>query len=214
MNKRSFAKITGWSLVIMTLIAGFSFGYAFQEFYNPQKLDLIGESLNLKNGLYKGMLAGILIIAILDLLVSYSLYKYFEDDHQKIALWSGILRIIYTIIFGAALYFLSLNLNYTSLQNTALISNLESFQFLWSSGLIVFGVHLFLIGYLMKLHQKIPKILWYLTLIAGVSYSLVHILKISPDMAEIADNLEMALGLPMALGELGLAIWLLVRGGK
>jgi hypothetical protein len=66
----------------------------------------------------------------------------------------------------------------------------------------------------MKLHQRIPKILWYLALIAGVSYVVVHFLKLTLPQSDIVNNLEMILALPMAIGELGLAVWLIVKGGK
>ena len=66
----------------------------------------------------------------------------------------------------------------------------------------------------MKLHIRIPKVLWYLTLIAGVSYVVVHLLKLGSPNSEMVKNLEMILALPMAIGELGLAIWLLFKGGK
>lgn len=124
------------------------------------------------------------------------------------------LRLIYTAVFGLATYFLLENLNLSETDTELINANVQSFQSVWSAGLIIFGIHVFLIGILMKLHNRIPKILWYLTLIAGLSYILVHILKLIPGQSEIASNLEMVLALPMALGELGLAIWLIVKGGE
>jgi hypothetical protein len=66
----------------------------------------------------------------------------------------------------------------------------------------------------MKLHPPIPKILWYLALIAGISYVVVHFLKLTLTQSDIVSNLEMILALPMAIGELGLAVWLIMKGGK
>lgn len=66
----------------------------------------------------------------------------------------------------------------------------------------------------MKLHPPIPRILWYLTLIAGISYVFVHYLKLTLTQSAIVSNLEMILALPMAIGELGLAVWLIMKGGK
>ena len=79
---------------------------------------------------------------------------------------------------------------------------------------MLFGIHLVLIGILMKIHKRIPKALWIITLIAGVSYVIVHSLKLTPLTSGIVNNLEMVLTLPMVLGELGLAIWLISKGGK
>lgn len=66
----------------------------------------------------------------------------------------------------------------------------------------------------MKIHKRISIALWVLTLIAGISYVIVHSLKLTPLTSGIVNNLEMVLALPMFLGELGLAVWLLIKGGK
>ena len=64
-------------------------------------------------------------------------------------------------------------------------------------------------------HKSIPKLLGYLTIIGGISYVLVHILKTTfTDLTELTSLLNTILALPMALGELGLAIWLIVKGGR
>ncbi|MDP2722932.1 MAG: DUF4386 domain-containing protein [Bacteroidales bacterium] len=215
MNKnRTFAKITGYSLLLMTIIAGFAFGYAFPKIFNPGQLDIVQSNLAGNLQLYKLMLLAILIVLLLDLLVSWTLYRYFKNDNRKIALLSSILRIVYTVIFGIAAFYLTKNLHPTETSNEIIIHNFQLFQSIWSAGLIIFGIHLFLVGILMKLHMRIPKILWYLALIAGISYVVVHFLKLTLPQSDIVSILEMILALPMAIGELGLAVWLIIKGGK
>lgn len=214
MNQRQIAKITGISLITMAIIAGFSIGYAYTKFDQPEQFELLKDNIVQNTGLYYSMLIGILIIIILDFIVSYTLYKYFEDDHKKISLLSGIIRAIYTLFFGIATYYLTQNLNTIELTNQIANSNFQQFQTIWNSGLVVFGFHILLIGYLMKLHLKIPKFLWYTTLIAGISYVIVSLLKLENPNSEMVKNLIMLLALPMTVGELGLAIWLLMKGGK
>ncbi|NNJ55098.1 MAG: DUF4386 domain-containing protein [Bacteroidia bacterium] len=214
MIKRQIAIASGVSLILMAIVAGFSVGYAYSEFYRPEQLELLKDNILQNQGLYQNMLIGILIIIILDLLVSYTLYKFFENDNKRMSIISGVIRVIYTVIFGIATYHLTKNLNASDLSNEVINSNFEQFQLIWYSGLVVFGFHIILIGVLMKLHQKIPKILWYITLIAGVSYILVHALKLTSPNSEFVSTLTMILALPMAIGELGLALWLIVKGGK
>ena len=213
-NQRRIAIITGISLILMALVAIFSIGYAYTQFDNPEQSELLKNNILQNIGLYQSMLIGILIIIILDFIVSYTLYKYFEKDHQKLSLLSGIIRAIYTLIFVVATYFLTKNLNTGELTNQIASSNYQKFQTIWNSGLVVFGFHIILIGWLMKLHRKIPKILWYITLVAGISYVITSFLKVvSPD-SEMVETLIMVLALPMTIGELGLAIWLWIKGGK
>ena len=214
MSKRRIAIVTGWSLILMAIISGFSFGYAYSEFNHPDQTDLLKDNIFNNLELYRNMIIGIFVILILDFLASYTLYVYFKDDDRKFSLIAGILRIAYTFIFGIATFYLCKNLNVSELTNQTLNTNFGLFQSIWSGGLIVFGFHIILIGILMKWHKKIPKILWYITLIAGGSYIVVHLLKLVTSNAEFVNSLEMVLALPMVIGELGLAIWLLIKGGK
>lgn len=213
-NQRRIAIITGISLVLMAIFGIFSLGYAYTQFDNPEQSEFLKDIILANMGLYQSMLIGILIIIILDFIVSYTLYKYFENDNKKMSLLSGIIRVIYTLIFVIATYYLIKNSNTNELTNQKVISNYHKFQTIWNSGLVIFGFHIILIGWLMKLHHKIPKILWSITLLAGVSYMITSFLKVvSPD-SEFVETLIMILALPMTIGELGLAIWLWIKGGK
>jgi cytochrome bd-type quinol oxidase subunit 2 len=213
-RQRRYAILTGYSLILMAVVAGFALGYAFPKFFdaNQPEMTLSNLSGNLK--LYHSMLIGIVMIIILDILVSWTIYQFFKNDNKRVASMSFILRIIYTVIFVVATYFLVSNLGQGN-NNELLNSNFNSFKTAWSIGLIVFGLHLLAVGILMKVHRKIPKVLWILTLIAGFSYVVVHILKtMLPQLADFTVTLNNVLALPMAVGELGLAIWLIIKGGN
>jgi len=214
MHKRQIAIITGFSLILMAIIAGYSIGYAYPEFYQLDQINSLKENILDNQALYGMMLIGICAILVLDFVVSYTLYVYFKEDNQRISLLSGILRIAYTILFGIATIYLAKNLTISELSNELINKNFQLFQAVWNSALIIFGFHILLIGALMKLHRKIPKALWYLAIIAGISYVLVHVLKLTSPSSEFVSTMEMILALPMAIGELALAIWLLVKGGK
>lgn len=213
-NNRILAKITGYSLLLMAILAGFAFGFVLPKVFKSGQLDIVQSNLASNLQLYNWMLIAILLVLLLDILVSRTLYMYFKNDNRKIALLSGVLRIVYTVIFGTAVFYLTKNLNSTETSNEIIVNNFQLFQSIWSAGLILFGIHLLFVGILMKLHPPIPKILWYLALIAGISYVFVHFLKLTLTHPDIVSNLEMVLALPMAIGELGLAVWLIIKGGK
>ena len=211
MKQRSLAITTGIALVLMVLIARFSMAYAYPKFYQADSITLLKNNILAQQGLYKSMLIG---IVLLNLLVSYTLYKYFKNDHRRTTRLAGLIRVIYTLVFGLAAYSLIKNLDPHALSNEMMVLNFQQFQSIWNGGLMIFGFHILLIGWLMKLHQKIPKILWVITLFAGVSYIVVHLLKLKSSSSTLVTNLEMILALPMAAGELGLASWLWIKGGK
>jgi Domain of unknown function (DUF4386) len=210
---RFFAKLTGYSLFLMAAVAGFSLGFAFTKLYNQDHPDVAQGNIAENPMLYRFMLAGLSIVLLLDLLVSLTLYEFFKNDNRKLSLLSGILRVIYSAIFGIAIYHLALNMGET--QKIRIIENYDWFQTIWSMGLVAFGFHLLAVGVLMKAHQLIPGFLWCLTLIAGVSYVGIHFLKAAiPQQVELTDTINSIMGFPMALAELGLALWMVIKGGK
>jgi len=209
-STRIAAKVAGWSLVAMAVISGFSLGYAYEEVLYSIQANSV-EKLQL----FQIVLLGILLTIILDLVVSFTLYKFFEHANRGISLISAILRVIYTLILAVAAYVLASSVTVWDTNQAAVISNFERFTFIWTSGLIIFGFHLTLIGFLMKIYRKIPKILWIIAIIAGLSYIIVDFLKVvTPSLEQFTNTLNMVLMLPMAAGELGLAIWLIIKGGK
>ena len=98
-------------MVLMAVVAGFSIGFAYPQF------DFLKESILSNIELCRNILIGILLILILDGLVSYTLYKYFENDNKKTSFSSGIIRFIYTVIFAIATSFLAKKMNSNELTN-------------------------------------------------------------------------------------------------
>lgn len=214
MNKRKNALLTGWALVVMAILAGFSLGYAFPEFNQTGNLESLRHLIQARQALYVSMLVGLFLIVLLDLLVSYTLYHYFKEVNKTVSFIAAIFRILYTLFFGVAMYFLIGNAANHELSNLQIHQNFDLFETIWNCGLVIFGFHLILIGYLMMVQNTIYKLLVYLMFLAGASYVIVHFLKGVTANLEIVANLELILAFPMAIGELGLAIWLIVKGGK
>jgi len=213
MKNRQLAITTGASLILMAIISAYVFGYGFAEIYPSENPDNFKANILSNASLYRNMLIGMGAILFLDFLVSYTLYAYFKANSNKVAFLMGVLRGVYTLIFSIAIYQLTLN-DATTLSQEQVISNFYRFETIWYGGLIIFGFHIVLLGYLMKWSMLIPKILWIITIIGGLSYILVHVLKLLLPQSEATALIEMSLVLPMTLAEMGLAVWLLAKGGK
>ncbi len=205
---RVHAVLTGGALIIMGIVAGYYIGYNLPLFSNNTGIEL-GNHLT---G-YKEVLLGLVITIILDFIVSYTFYKFFAPTDKYLSKISGIIRLVYSVIFSIAAYFLFENLAHQSLTDFQIQQNFYWFQTVWVFGLSLFGIHIILLGVLSKKHGGIPKWLWITTLIAGFSYTIVSILKLIYPGSSSVEAIEMILALPMAIGELSLAFWLLVKGG-
>lgn len=214
MNQRLTALITGWTIVIMALASAFVFGRAMPHFTLPNETASLMSIIQSERQLYYAMLAGLLFIQFLDIIASYTIYRFFLEDHPQIARISAALRFVYTLIFIWAGFYLFRNLSTAPLSDAMILSNFKSFHWIWTFGLIIFGIHLLLLGFLMKWHESIHPLLWLMALVAGLSYSLTSILKLIGFNPDLLETLELILTLSMIFGELALAIWLIAKGGK
>ncbi|HMW40010.1 MAG: DUF4386 domain-containing protein [Saprospiraceae bacterium] len=213
-SQRTSALITGYSLLLMAVIAGFALGYAYPTFNPMNQSDMAIQRVSEHRLLYVLMLVAMIMIAILDVIVSWTLFQYFKDANRPLSFIASLLRVVYTILFGWAILFLFKNLSQET-DYASMCQHFSSFETIWSTGLMVFGAHLFAVAMLMRQHQRIPNWIWNLTLIAGVSYFAIHLIKLTmPDSEKLIDYLNKIFGLPMTLGEICLALWLVVKGGR
>ncbi len=82
-------------------------------------------------------------------------------------------------------------------------------------GLVVFGCHLLLLGYLVLQADYVPGILGILLIIAAAGYLIVSLAELLlPTYATYTAMLELVFTVPMIIGELGFGVWLLIKGGK
>ena len=215
-RKRSMALLAGSSLILMVLLAGVGYGYAFETLYVEGDTWATFQQFHQSPSLVYWVVATFVGILLLDVVVGWALYGFFYSTHSHLSMLAAVLRWVYSLLLGAALLPLLPLLDSARMQKAAeVMAHLEDFLRAWSLGLILFGVHLLVLGYLIVMSPKTPKWLGFLVCFAGICYVGIHAAQqIIADFAVYRKQIETMLSAPMALGELSLAIWLLVRGGK
>jgi len=218
MNKteKNAGWIAGISLIIMSLAAGFSYGYVQHKLLNTS-VEITRQNVIENKYLFFAGLAGWMVILISDLIVAGALYVFFKSILSRLSLLTALIRIAYTLVLGVAVYQLFGILLLLHERGTAheISSHLASFEKIWSVGLIVFGFHLLGLGYLSMTSRHIPWLLSYLLYLAGLSYVLIHSGKtFALFHPQVIDSAEKILALPMALSEIMLAVWLIYKAWK
>ncbi len=199
---RRWSLISGISLLIMIVAAGYAYGYVFSQVYESGNVITTLSNIQTNYMLYVTGIVAWGLILVLDLLISYGFYLYLKPIQGKLALTSGLLRLAYSFFLGIAILFLIRN-------------DIELFNRIWSFGLIIFGFHLTITGIAVISKTGLLRILGILLIIAGMSYSLIHGLdNFLPELETFTASLESILVVPMTIGELFFGIWLLVKGGK
>lgn len=215
-SPRRAAKITGIAIVLMALAAGLAFGYLHPQIWMEGDAQATAANLKSKLGFFKMETALWLFMLFLDVVVSWSIWQFFRPNQKRLANWTFALRLAYSVVLaGAISQLVQVGIFNEGLSAEAIYHKIQSFEAIWSAGLILFGAHLFALGALVYRQYGLPKVWGFLLYIAGISYSLIHFLKAFPLISQHSlDALELGLSLPMTVAELGFGIWMWWRGAK
>jgi hypothetical protein len=213
------AIISGLSLLIMAVAAPYAEMYAFP------KLTVYGDAVQttrniLANAvLFRAGTMGYLITFMCDLIASWALYILLKPANEHLSMLMAWLRLVYTVIALVAISNLMPILQLVNSPDAlasfepgkldALIQTaLQGYRSTWNFGILFFGLHLLLLGYLVFISRYIPYWLGILLLISGIGYTLNGL---KPFLFPAA-HLDFAVY--TFFGELIFMGWLLVRGYK
>ncbi len=218
---RTAARIAGYSLVLMALLAGFAFGYAFNTLVIPGNAEATFNNINHAPGLFRACIGGFFGVLLLDILTAWALNLLLKPVHAGLSQLAAILRLLYAGILGTALCFL-LPVTQLAASGTADAEAIrltehaiQNFMSCWSMGLIVFGLHLVVLGMVVYRAGFIHKTWGILLFIAGLCYFSSNLLDLLvPAYHAHKATVEAVMTLPMIVAELGFALWLLIRNKK
>ncbi|MGE7872157.1 DUF4386 domain-containing protein [Bacillus paramycoides] len=219
MTERKYALFAGTSLLAMAFIAFFSYGFVHANLVVQGDMSTTLHNIQNSNSLFKAEIYGWIIIFITDIVVAWALYFFLKPIHASLSLLTAWLRLMYTALLGIAIF----NLTFALLLSKSTVANpeayimlfLEAFEYIWSVGLIIFGLHLLMLGYVTFQSKRIPKTISVLLLIAAIGYIIINVMNTMFSQYDaIISFTKVLFQLPMIAGELGLSIWLLLKGGR
>jgi hypothetical protein len=155
-----------------------------------------------KENLLIGMVMFIIVV-FLDILVAWGLMKLFINDQKYLSIIAMIFRIIYAVLLLLSLsVFMKLG-NYFTVGDYKVVYNV--FNTSWNYSLVVFGIHLILIGIAIIRSKFLSWILGVLVIISGFGYIFDTIIKV------IIPNNVITISVFTFIGEVLLIIWLPVN---
>lgn len=226
MSTRKAALIAGVAYL------GLFFLGVFANFFVLQGLVVAGDAtatvanIRESEGLFRAGLVGFLAIFVLDIVIAWALFVIFRPINRHFSLLTAWFRLVYTTMLGVATLFLFLTLEVASgaeyltafapdqLDAQALMY-LNAFNWTWLIGLMMFGIHLLLLGYMIVKSKSINPRLGYVLMVAGSAYvidTLAHALL--GNYADYATLFLMIVAIPAVIGEFAVTLWLLLRAGK
>ena len=224
-TQKEAAIISGFSIVIMTIAAVVANDLTIRSLIVENNVtETLNNILSSKTIFSIGVLSW-LIILIFDLIVAWGLYIFFKTINKNLSLITAWFRLIYVAMLAVSI----LNLIYVHLiiyqmepsfvgltgqMAKTTMFYLNAFDAMWALSLIVFGIHILLVGYLSMKSEHIPKMFGILLMIASIGYTIPKISNLLfPQYKDMMRNIEAIFLIPM-LSEVALGIWLLIIGFK
>ncbi len=178
------------SLFIVTLVDDF----LLANFVVPGDTEALAKDIMIKGKLFLFSVLGYLVVLVLDSIIGLALYVVLKPANKNLASLTSILRLLYalTLIIGVcALAFQ--------------IIDAYSYASIKLVGYLLFALHILVLGYSVLKSGYIPKSLGVLLMLASFTYIVFFV-----DF-HLAKSLMVIIMLTMAIAELSLSIWLIVK---
>lgn len=226
LSQRKAAVVAGGALLLMAIAAMFAYGFLLGNLIVPEDASATANKIIASVMLFRIGICSFLVVLVCDVVVAWALYVFLKQVNKSLSLLTAWLRLVYATILGIALLNLVivllllsgadyLTVFITDQLHAQVLLFLKAFNIEWAIGLVVFGFHLFLLGCLVFKSGYIPRILGVLLIIASLCYLITNFANLLlPSYENYKATIEPVLSVPMAIGELSLAFWLLFKGGK
>ncbi|KAA3621516.1 MAG: DUF4386 domain-containing protein [Bacteroidetes bacterium] len=226
-NYRSFrflALFAGIGYLIIFVSGIFANFFVLETMIFPGDAVATAENILTDPGQFLTGIISFVFMVVFDVLLAWALYLLLKPVNENLSLLSGWLRLVNGTIFSIALF----NLFDVSLLLSGekylevfqpdqlyaqVMLKLEAFNSGWLIGLVFFGVHLLVLGYLIIKSGFVPRFIGYLLLVAGAGYLIDSFAQFTmANYEDYANVFMLIVVVPGVIGELSLTIWLLIKG--
>ncbi|WMI64046.1 DUF4386 domain-containing protein [Aestuariibaculum sp. YM273] len=202
MNRRKLSIIAGFSYFIIFFAAIFANFYVIETILKTPLETVTNNDFMIRLGII-----AFLITVVFDVVVAWALYLLYKTHY--LSTLSTYFRMMHAAIMGVAIFTLPLTLKATN--DTDVLNYINTFNTIWLIGLFFFGIHLILLGRIIKT----PKFITLFLILAGLMYMIdtcAHFLL--ADYEKYSSVFLTLVATPSIVGEMSLAIWLLFKGFK
>ena len=204
---RTASLIAGLALALMAVLAAFGNFVAIQPLVTPGDAAKTAIDISNSEALFRWGTASLILVAILDIIVAAALLRLFEPVNRSLSITAAWFRVAYAAVYLVAIIQLVIALGLLDDPNQALRA-IDAYGTIWLVGLIIFGVHLLLIGYLAYRSGFMAKVFGILLVVAGIGYLVdgfgtVLVPDYSINIAQFT-----------FVGEAALMFWLLIKGRR
>lgn len=215
-SRKVSGRLTGWVYLIMI---GFSAaGYATMTRLLAGDSQVVLERLAAEHALFGLALASMAVGFVTWLVLAVMLYRLMSSSGRL----PGLLMLLFTVA-GAAMNLLAVSrllplvsTSGSGLDAGTLVPVVESYNHLLILAQVFSGLWMFPFGWLVIRSRIVPQLLGYCLMAGGVAYLLIPIGAFNPGLNEMLTwrIISLVSGIPALVGEIGVCLWLLIKGAS
>lgn len=194
LSPRKAAITVGIAFITSVLIVTLVDDFLLPNFVVPGDKEALAKDIEANGRLFGFAVAGYLAVLILDAIIGLALYVVLKPANKKLASMTAVFRLLYAFVLVLGL--IALVLKSIDVYGYATIKLV---------GYVFFALHILILGYSVFKSGYIPKSLGVLLILASFTY-MVFFIDIN-----IPEFLKPVIMLIMAIAELALSIWLIVK---
>lgn len=204
---RPASLVAGASLALMAVCAGVANFAALEGLVVPGDASATVAAITAAGPLFRIGIALFVIVALLDVIVATALHRVFASVNETVSATAAWFRAAYAPAFLVGISQLVIAAS-TLNDPEAALQSIEAFQTIWDVALVLFAVHLLLLGGLALRSGFVPRVFGILLLIAGAGYL------VDAFAAVLLPTPTVSLAQFVFVGEVALMFWLLIAGGR
>jgi hypothetical protein len=197
----------GIALLLMTVLAPLANFVAVAALVTRGDAARTAKDILDSEALFRWGVAGLILVAVLDIVVAGALLTLFAPVNRGVSTMAAWFRIAYATVFLVAISQLVVALGLLGDANQALRA-IDTYTAIWNAGLVLFAVHLLLIGYLAYRSSFVPRLIGILLVIAGLGYLADGF------GAVLVPGYWLSIARFTFVGEVALVFWLLIKGRR
>jgi hypothetical protein len=204
---RTASLIAGLGLALIVVLAPVGNFVAVQPLITPGDAAKTVQDILNSESLFRWGIASLVLTAVLDMIVAGALFVVFEPVSRGVSMMAALFRVAYSAVFLVGISQLVAALGLLRDPPQAMRA-VDAYNTIWLVGLIFFGVHLMLLGYLAYRSGYMAKIFGILLVVAGLGYL------VDGFGTVLVPNYSMNIAQLTFVGEAALMLWLLIKGTR
>jgi hypothetical protein len=201
---RQASAIAGVGLLLMSVLSAFGYLVAVKGLVVPGNAAATADKVADHQGLFRLGILSLYLVAALDAIVAWALYRVFKPVSGALSKLAAWLRVAYAGTFVVAISQLVGVLGV----HTRALRQINTFTNIWDAGLVLFGLNLFVLAYLAYRSRYVPRLLGVLLATAGFGYVF------DSGVRGLARGSSSDVSAITGIGEFVFALWLVTRGRR